>query len=216
MNVKEKLRQFLFDEDFHKKRLVSFLRDHYYTEKQKKIKTLNIGSCRGEYYTHIFQGAFLINVDIRKCDGIDVLGNVYNLPFKSGMFDVVLTIEVLEHLSDPKRAVNVVKRVLKEEGMFIATTRFFFPIHGAPNDFYRYTKSRLKHLLKDFDIVKIFEDSTDMESLSLIIQKLSYNENFFLKTFLLITGRVLRFLWRSKKNRIPSGYYIVAIKNYDR
>jgi len=123
------------------------------------------------------------------------------------MFDVVLMIEVLEHLSDPKRAVNEVKRVLKEEGMFIATTRFFFPIHGAPNDFYRYTKSGLKHLLKD---------STDMESLSLIIQKLSYNENFFLKTFLLITGRVLRFLWRSKKNRIPSGYYIVAIKNYDR
>ena len=204
MNVKEKLRQFLFDEDFHKKRLVSFLRDvsHYYTEKQKKIKILNIGSCGGEY-SHIFQGAFL-------------MGNVYNLPFKSGMFDVVLMIEVLEHLSDPKRAVNEVKRVLKEEGMFIATTRFFFPIHGAPDDFYRYTKSGLKHLLKDFDIVKIFEDSTDMESLSLIIQKLSYNENFFLKTFLLITGRVLRFLWRSKKNRIPSGYYIVAIKNYDR
>jgi methionine biosynthesis protein MetW len=43
------------------------------------------------------------------------------LPFDADSFDVVVCVEVLEHLFDPQRAIKNISRVLKPGGIFIAT-----------------------------------------------------------------------------------------------
>ena len=41
-------------------------------------------------------------------------GNIYQLPYKANMFDVVICTEVLEHLDKPKSALAELKRVCKK------------------------------------------------------------------------------------------------------
>lgn len=48
-----------------------------------------------------------------------VFANAQKLPFKSGSFNYVTAIEVLEHLEDPDEALGEIKRVLKPKGTLI-------------------------------------------------------------------------------------------------
>lgn len=77
---------------------------------------------------------------------IDVHALGHSLPFKDGVFDVVLCTEVLEHVPDPEKVLREISRVLKESGCLVMTTPFLVPLHEDPYDFYRYTVYGLKHL----------------------------------------------------------------------
>ncbi len=56
------------------------------------------------------------------------VGDIYNLPYKDGSFDLVLCIEVLEHLEDPKRAINELKRVSSKYILFTVPNEPFWMI----------------------------------------------------------------------------------------
>jgi demethylmenaquinone methyltransferase/2-methoxy-6-polyprenyl-1,4-benzoquinol methylase len=48
------------------------------------------------------------------------LGDVQDLPYEDGAFDLVMAAHVLEHLADPQRALAEMVRVLKPGGMLLA------------------------------------------------------------------------------------------------
>jgi ubiquinone/menaquinone biosynthesis C-methylase UbiE len=48
-----------------------------------------------------------------------VVAEAEKLPFKDNQFDVVLCYETIEHVRDPKKAVNEMRRVLKKKGKLI-------------------------------------------------------------------------------------------------
>ncbi|AEH07487.1 class I SAM-dependent methyltransferase [Methanothermococcus okinawensis] len=80
-----------------------------------------------------------------------ICGDVSNLPFKTGSFDLVLCINVLEHIKDYKNAINEIKRVLKNNGtaIFVVVNSESFINEDIFNDFTIYHKPLC---LKDFDI----------------------------------------------------------------
>lgn len=45
--------------------------------------------------------------------------NLTELPFESGSFDVVICLDVLEHLKDPEQMTREIHRVLKKDGRYI-------------------------------------------------------------------------------------------------
>ena len=51
-------------------------------------------------------------------EGKFVKGDIYNLPYKSKTFDLILCLEVLEHLSSPKKALEEIKRVSSQDILF--------------------------------------------------------------------------------------------------
>lgn len=51
-----------------------------------------------------------------------VVGNALKLPFEDQSFDAVCIMDVLEHVNDPKKAVQEALRVLKPEGRFLFHT----------------------------------------------------------------------------------------------
>jgi SAM-dependent methyltransferase len=80
----------------------------------------------------------------------DMLG----LRFPDASFDYVLSDQVLEHVEgNPQRAVDECHRVLRPGGVAVHTTCFINPIHGAPNDFWRFTPDALSLLHKDWSVV---------------------------------------------------------------
>ena len=77
-----------------------------------------------------------------------VVGDAAALPFATGTFDLVLMIEVLQHLPDPARALAEARRVLAPGGVLVVTARQAWRTHGAPNDYFRFTRYGLEQLLR--------------------------------------------------------------------
>lgn len=77
------------------------------------------------------------------------------LPFKKNTFDTLLSTQVLEHVSDPKKAIQEMGRVLKPGGIIIISAPMTWPLHEEPYDFFRYTLHGLRHLMQksNFDIL---------------------------------------------------------------
>jgi len=65
-----------------------------------------------------------------KCRSDRVQGTALALPFREGTFDVVLSSEMIEHTSDPRRAVGELLRVLKPSGLLALTVpnRLWLPV----------------------------------------------------------------------------------------
>jgi SAM-dependent methyltransferase len=59
-------------------------------------------------------------------------------------FDTVIFSEVLEHLENPEIALSEIYRILRLEGVLVVTVPFMFKVHGAPNDYQRWTEYKLR------------------------------------------------------------------------
>lgn len=65
--------------------------------------------------------------------------SVEDLPMEDCKYDVIISIQVLEHLEKPEKALIEMARVLKNDGMIFLTTNFLYPRHGEPYDYFRFT-----------------------------------------------------------------------------
>lgn len=69
---------------------------------------------------------------------------------KDDSYDIVICDQVLEHVTEPFKAVSEMRRVLKKGGLLILTTCLMNQIHAHPIDFWRFTPEALRYLCKDF------------------------------------------------------------------
>jgi len=147
-------------------------------------KTLEVGAYGRPTYGRFFSNK--TGLDIRPGPGVDVVGSVYELPFEDEAFDLVLCMVVMEHLEDPKKAIEEMKRVLKPGGRILVSVPFLFPIHDAPGDYWRFTKYGLQILFKEWEIERL-EAETDMqEALAVLLQRVGYQTDFKLNKLMKI------------------------------
>ena len=83
---------------------------------------------------------------LSKSTVVDVFASGLHLPFRSGMFDSILSTEVLEHVPEPKLFFSEAARVLKDGGYLLLSTPQTWGLHEIPYDFYRYTPYGLRYL----------------------------------------------------------------------
>jgi SAM-dependent methyltransferase len=88
---------------------------------------------------------------------VDVFASAYETTLPDASFDCVLSTAVLEHLEEPAAALREALRVLKPGGVALYTAPFFWHLHEAPRDFYRYTRFGLQHLFESagFEVLEI-------------------------------------------------------------
>lgn len=79
----------------------------------------------------------------------DIYGDALALPVKSATADIVLLLDVLEHLETPDTAIAEAARCLKPGGRLILQIPFLYPIHDAPRDYTRLSEFGLRQLLLD-------------------------------------------------------------------
>jgi len=106
-----------------------------------------------------------LGVDMAPGPGVDMICNVYDIVnfFGSNSFDIVITTEMLEHVKDWRLAVNNLKSVCKHGGHILITTRSKgFPLHGYPEDHWRFEISDMQNIFNDFEIVNIVSDWNDV------------------------------------------------------
>jgi SAM-dependent methyltransferase len=131
--------------------------------------TLDIGAQNGPYAAHFPNR---LPLDLRRGRGVRVIGDAQALGIADASFDVVLCTEVLEHLPEPQKAIDEIFRVLRPGGTLLLTTRFLFPIHDAPHDYFRFTKYGLRHLLRRFELVELEEETDSVGAIAVLVQRL--------------------------------------------
>lgn len=95
-------------------------------------------------------------IDMQEGHGVDQVADIHALPPEWGdRFSGILCSEVLEHVARPWLALPELYRVTAPGGCIVVTTLTAFPIHGFPDDFYRYTQSGLRLLLEDAGFVDV-------------------------------------------------------------
>jgi ubiquinone/menaquinone biosynthesis C-methylase UbiE len=167
--------------------------DRFITSHASGGRTLDLGAQNGPYAA---QFPRRVALDLHPAANIHLRGDAHALPFVDGAFDVVLCTEVLEHLTEPQRAIDEMFRVLKPGGELLLTTRFLFPIHDAPCDYFRFTKYGLRHLLRRFEDVQIEEETDSVGALAVLVQRLGMQAQTLGTTTLragwLVAARIVR------------------------
>jgi len=92
-------------------------------------------------------------IDMHRCEVTETAYpavDMQQLPYGEGVFDCVISDQVIEHVKDPQTAVSESYRVLKQGGTAIHTTCFMNHIHPDPVDLWRFTPDGLRYLCRDF------------------------------------------------------------------
>lgn len=101
----------------------------------------------------------------------DVVADAVKLPFQDASVDLVICTEVLEHLVTPALCIDEIWRVIKPGGILIGSAPFVFPVHGDPNDYYRYTDSGLRTMFKKFSVVEIEPMGGSLGTIGLLLEQ---------------------------------------------
>lgn len=155
----------------------------------------------------------------------DYLASADAMPLADRSFDMVLMTEVIEHLREPEKAISEAYRVLRKNGLFIASAPFLYPIHADPDDFQRWLPSKYNQILKEVGFSSI--SILPMGGFCAVVHDLikTIENNIFItfpivqkciKILLIITRYVLfkieKLITVNKYTKITTGYFIIAKK----
>lgn len=112
---------------------------------------------------------------------------IEEIPLKDGIFDIIVCLDVLEHLDNPLTGLGELRRVLKDDGRIIVTVPAFTSLWGqhdiALGHLRRYRRRTLTRILEESDFQ---------------VLKMSYL--YFLSFFVVAPVRLLRSLFTSGHN----------------
>jgi hypothetical protein len=83
--------------------------------------------------------------------------------------DIVIALEVLEHVFDYSLAIEAVYKSLKPGGIFIVSTPWIIPIHDRPNDFHRLTPQALIRGFSDYSEIVVTARGNYFDSVIMLL-----------------------------------------------
>ena len=90
----------------------------------------------------------VVTTEVVDYPSTDLLAVNQKLPLENDAFDGVLSLNVLEHVSDPFGCAQELIRVLKPGGTLYCVVPFLQPEHGYPDHFFNMTRSGIRHLFE--------------------------------------------------------------------
>jgi SAM-dependent methyltransferase len=84
-----------------------------------------------------------------------IVVNGYPWPLSDTSVDIALCTEVAEHVLDPATLFHEIHRVLKPDGLLLATVPFSARWHYVPYDYWRFTPAALTQLLSQAGFTRV-------------------------------------------------------------
>jgi SAM-dependent methyltransferase len=99
----------------------------------------------------LFAGRDFTGTDLRPGPGVDRVEDLRGLGFADEEVGTALCLDTLEHCADPLAACRELHRVLTPGGVCVLSSVMFFPVHGYPHDYWRFTPQGIRLLLQPFE-----------------------------------------------------------------
>jgi SAM-dependent methyltransferase len=117
-------------------------------------------------------GVSATSIDIDAARRPDIIGDVVHMSaFADLSVDVVICVEVLEHVSHPQKAVDEIFRILRPGGVVIGSTPFLLGLHEQPRDYFRYTYHGLRLLFSAFEHLTLRERNGYFASVAALLTR---------------------------------------------
>ena len=98
-----------------------------------------------------FPGKEYIGCDMQEGPGVDKIINLHNINMPSESVGTIIMLDTLEHVEYVRKAIEESYRILKPNGVLFISSQMDCPIHAYPDDYWRFTPSAFKSLLKPFN-----------------------------------------------------------------
>jgi len=90
----------------------------------------------------------VLNLDLCSGPNVDLVAPAEALPLEDSSVDLVVTQETLEHVQNPFKAMDEIRRVLKPGGIVYCQLPFVIGYHPGPTDFWRFTREGIVELVR--------------------------------------------------------------------
>ena len=148
------------------------------------------------------------------------------LPLPDNSFDTIILSDVLEHIPNPGQLWSEMQRILTPKGIAIINVPFFYWVHEAPHDYYRYTEYALQRFAEDsgLSVISLQPIGGLPEVLADLIAKkprvIPLIGHIFRKTTSILIQKITwvyihslgKSLSRKTSKRFPLGYFMVVEK----
>ncbi len=115
-----------------------FLKEQF-QKLSKDSLILDVGAGRGDFLSFYADFPHIL-LDVYPYPEVNVVCDLTQLnPFRDSSLDVVLLMNVLEHVASPLTLLKSMRTILKPHGKIIIAIPFYLKIHQAPLDFQRLT-----------------------------------------------------------------------------
>ena len=128
---------------------------NFHKEVEKEIKldsiiAIDLGSGVSKYNENI------ICLDICDYSNVDIVCDISKLPFKKESIDIIMSRSVMEHVPDPYKIFDEIKRCTKVGGYTAHLIPWMMPFHASPYDFHRFSHKAVSNVFSNWSLVSQF------------------------------------------------------------
>jgi len=100
-----------------------------------------------------FPGKSYVGCDMRMGPGVDRILDLQQIDLPDESVGLVLSLDTLDHVEDPRLALKEIHRILKPNGIVVISSFLNFPIYDSQTDYWRFTPAAFASMMKPFDLV---------------------------------------------------------------
>lgn len=161
-------------------------------------------------YKDYFKNCDYKSMDYDARTGADIVGDIHNIPLPDNSINGIICSSVLEHVHNPIKAVEEMRRILCPDGKIFIYVPSIYPYHarkGSYEDYWRFFDDTLRLLFKDFSSVEIVKVGGYFKALFFFFP-MQHKLRFVIDPLASFLDKLLR----TEKRTTTSGYCLYAVK----